>query len=488
MTFDVIVRGGRLATEPGAPLRDIGVSGGLIAEIAEEIAAPAAEEIDASGLHVLTGGVDPHVHLDDPGRTHWEGFALGTSALAAGGVTTCIDMPLNASPPTVDARSFELKLAAGSRASMIDFALWGGLIPGNREDMDDLAERGVIGFKAFMCHGGLEDFPPADDLTLYEGMERAAALGLLVGVHAENETITRELTARARAAGKHAMRDWAAARPIVAETEAIRRAIGFAEETGCALHVVHVSTGRGVALVTEARARGVDVTCEVCPHHLILTEEDGERLGMIAKCAPPLRAASQTDAMWAGVVSGEVPMVVSDHSPVPASAKRGDDVFAAWGGIAAGQSTMELLLTESVAAGRIPLDSVGDLFGAAAARRFVLPGKGRVEVGYDADLALVDLEDTRELSDGELRQRHSYSPFTGWTLRARVIRTILRGQTISRVGRPAVSRPLGRMIDPREVRTPPATSAASLAGSAASPAGSAASLAAPAAPPAPSAA
>ena len=254
--LDLIVRGGRLAPSRARRCATIAVAGGVIVEIAERDRRACAEEIDASGLHVLAGGIDPHVHLDDPGRTHWEGFALGTCALAAGGVTTAIDMPLNASPPTVDARSFDLKLAAGSRASMIDFALWGGLIPGNLDDMDDLAARGVVGFKAFMCEGGLEDFPPADDLTLYEGMQRAAALGLLVGVHAENETITRMLTARARAAGRHAMRDWARARPIVAETEAIRRAIGMAEETGCALHVVHVSTGRGVALVTRgARSR-----------------------------------------------------------------------------------------------------------------------------------------------------------------------------------------------------------------------------------------
>ena len=449
---DVIVRGGRLACEPGAPVGDVAIADGVIVEIAAEIDGPCAEEIDATGLHVLAGGIDPHVHLDDPGRTHWEGFALGTCALAAGGVTTAIDMPLNASPPTVDARSFDLKLAAGSRASMIDFALWGGLIPGNLDDMDDLAARGVVGFKAFMCEGGLEDFPPADDLTLYEGMQRAAALGLLVGVHAENDTITRMLTARARAAGRHAMRDWARARPIVAETEAIRRAIGMAEETGCALHVVHVSTGRGVALVTEARGRGVDVTCEVCPHHLILTEDDAERLGMIAKCAPPLRPVAETEALWQALVAGEVPMVVSDHSPVPASAKRGEDVFAAWGGIAAGQSTLELLLTEGCATGRLPLERVGELFAAGAARRFALPGKGRLERGFDGDLALVDLDDTRELSAGELRQRHSYSPFTGHTLRARVMRTILRGRTISRVGRPAVERPIGRMVDIRAIR------------------------------------
>ncbi len=162
-------------------------------------------------------------------------------------------------------------------------------------------------------------------------MVRAASLGLLVGVHCENETITRELTARARAAGRHAMHDWARARPIVAETEAIRRAIGLAEETGCALHVVHVSTGAGVALVTEARTRGVGVTCEVCPHHLILTEGDAERPGMIAKCAPPLRSSAETDALWRALVAGEIGMVASDHSPVPASAKSGDDVFAGAG-------------------------------------------------------------------------------------------------------------------------------------------------------------
>ena len=219
---------------------------------------------------------------------------------------------------------------------------------------------------------------------------------------------------------------------------------------------MHVSTGAGVALVTEARARGADVTCEVCPHHLILTEEDAERLGAIAKCAPPLRPFEETEALWRAVAEGEVAMVVSDHSPAPLSAKGGDDVFDAWGGIAAGQSTMELLLTEGVAAGRLSLDRVGELFAAGAARRFALPGKGRIEPGYDADLALVDLAEERTLEESELRQRHPYSPFTGRTLRARVIRTILRGATISRAGRPAVSKPIGRMIDVRTAREPAA--------------------------------
>ena len=195
-------------------------------------------------------------------------------------------MPLNAHPPTLDAASFDLKRAAAEASSLVDFALWGGLVPGNLDHLDELAERGVVGFKAFMSASGIDDFAASDDLTLYEGMARAARLGRIVAVHAENDAITRALAERAIAEGRTGIRDYLASRPIVAELEAISRAILFAEETGCALHVVHVSTGRGVALVAEARARGVDVTCETCPHYLVLTEEDVERIGPARQVRP----------------------------------------------------------------------------------------------------------------------------------------------------------------------------------------------------------
>ena len=198
-------------------------------------------------------------------------------------------MPLNAHPPTVTAAAFDAKRRCLERGALVDIALWGGLVPGDVEAMDELAARGVVGFKAFMCSSGIDDFPAVDDLTLYEGMCRAASLGLPVAVHAESEAITAGLAQRARAEGRTAMRDFLASRPAVAELEAIARAIALAQESGCSLHVVHVSTGRGVALVAEARARGVDVTCETCPHYLVLTEEDAEALGNVAKCAPPLR-------------------------------------------------------------------------------------------------------------------------------------------------------------------------------------------------------
>ena len=297
-------------------------------------------------MYVLPGVIDGHVHMNEPGRADWEGFETGTRALAAGGATTAIDMPLNAHPPTVTGAAFDEKRRCLERSAHVDIALWGGLVPGGVEAMDELAARGVVGFKAFMCASGIDDFPAVDDLTLYDGMCRAATLGLPVAVHAESEVITAGLAQRARADGRTAIRDFIASRPAVAELQAIARAIALADESGCSLHVVHVSTGRGVALVAAARARGVDVSCETCPHYLVLTEEDAEVLGNVAKCAPPLRPREETAALWQALQDGTLPMVASDHSPAPWALKSGDDAFAAWGGISGCQTMLSLLLTE----------------------------------------------------------------------------------------------------------------------------------------------
>ena len=445
--YDLIVRGARLGWLSDAPVGDVAVADGVFAEVGSEVSGDAVEVVDGSRLHLLPGGVDPHVHLNEPGRTEWEGIATGTAALAVGGVTCAIDMPLNSSPPVLDGASFDLKAAAVSGSARVDLALWGGLVPGDVDRLDELAARGVMGFKAFMSYGGLDDFPPVDDLTLYEGMTRAASLGLPVAVHAESDTITAGLAARARAAGRTGVRDYLASRPIVAETEAISRALHLASETGCALHVVHVSTGRGVALVAEARARGVDATCETCPHYLVLDEEDAERLGATAKCAPPLRPRGECDALWAALAAGDVAMVSSDHSPSPPSLKGGEDFFAVWGGIAGAQSSLELLLSEGVHAGRIQLPALASLFAATAASRFALPGKGVVEPGADADLELVDLEHARVLQASELRSRHPISPYVGRDFRGRVVRTILRGRTVALNGE-VVGEPAGRLLRP----------------------------------------
>jgi len=407
--FDLIVRQGIV---DGRAV-DVGITDGLIAAVAPELSG-ARHELYAGRQYLLPGGLDPHVHFNEPGRTHWEGLQTGSAALAAGGYTAFFDMPLNSSPPVVDGAAFDAKLAAARAASCVDFGLWGGLVPGHLDRLEELAERGVIGLKAFMSNSGIEEFASVDDVTLYEGMAIAARLGLIVAVHAENDALT------ARSFGPGA-RDWFASRPVVAELEAISRALLFASETGCALHVVHVSSGRGVALIAAARAAGVDVTCETCPHYLFLTQDDVETLGAIAKCAPPMRDAPEQLELWRRLRAGEVEMVTSDHSPSEPALKEGE-FGAAWGGIASCQSTRELLLK-----GELDPGFVAELTATAPAERFGIARKGRIAPGYDADLALIDPHAPYRLAAEDLRYRHRISPYVGRTFPARVTRTLLRG-------------------------------------------------------------
>ncbi|WP_025745851.1 allantoinase [Kallotenue papyrolyticum] len=445
--YDLIVRGATLVSGTAEYRADLAIADGLIAALEPELTGSAAEEIDARGLHLFPGLIDAHVHFNAPGRADWEGFATGTRALAAGGVTSYCDMPLNAHPPTIDAAAFDAKLAVARRDSLVDFALWGGIVPDNLERLDELAARGVIGFKAFMSNSGIDDFPCVDDLTLYEGMQRAARLGLPVAVHAENDTITARLARRAIAAGRTDTRAYLDSRPAIAEVEAIGRALLLAEASGCAVHIVHVSTGRGVALVAEARAHGVDASCETCPHYLAFTDEDMERLGAVLKCAPPLRTPSEQEALWAALHSGAIPIVASDHSPAPPELKRGADFFGIWGGISGCQFTLQVLLSEGYARRGLPLSRIAAVTAEAVARRFRLPGKGRLAVGADADLALVDLRAEVVPHAQDLFFRHRYSPYIGRTMRGRVVRTLVRGTTVFREGA-IVAAPLGRLLRP----------------------------------------
>ncbi len=450
MPYDLIIRHGTVVTPEGEAHADVAVADGVIAAVGPELAGDAREELDARGLHLFPGLIDAHVHFNEPGRADWEGWATGSAALAAGGGTVAVEMPLNANPPTCDAASFAQKLAYAEANALTDFALWGGLVPGDLSRLDELAASGVIGFKAFMSASGTPEFAAADDLTLYEGMARAARLNLPVAVHAESEALTAALAARAVAAGRLSARDYLESRPVVAELEAIQRALLFAAETGCRLHIVHVSCGRGVALVSEARARGVDVTCETCPHYLVLTDEDVERIGAAAKCAPPLRASADQAELWARLFAGEVAFVASDHSPAPATMKGQSQAgfFGIWGGIAGAQSTLELLLTEGHHRRGLSLPAIAALTAANVAKRLRLaPRKGTIAPGADADLALVDLGVEWTLSSDDLRDRHRLSPYIGRALRGRVVRTLRRGQTIYHQGRVAEGAG-GRLIRP----------------------------------------
>lgn len=436
----MIVRGGSVVTPEGVIAADLAVEDGRIVEIARELPGN-GEEIDARGLTVLPGLIDVHVHFNQPGRAEWEGAATGSQALAAGGGATFFDMPLNSSPCTVGPREFDEKRAALEAASVTDFGLWGGLVPGNRGLMADLAARGAIGFKAFMTDSGLPEFPRADDLTLYEGMCEAARLGLPVAVHAENDELVNGLARRAVEEGHHAIRDYLDSRPVLAEVEAIRRAALFADEAGAKLHIVHVSSGRGVAAALEARARGVDISIETCAHYLYFTEADMLRLGAVAKCAPPLRDAAERKALWRSVLRGDVDMVASDHSPAPAAMKQDPNFFRIWGGIAGVQSTLAVLLELA------PVERIAALTAANPARRFGIARKGRLAVGQDADFTLVDTAAEYTVTRESLFQKHGLSPYMGSTFRGVVRRTVVRGQTVFLDGK-IVGTPKGRMVRP----------------------------------------
>lgn len=442
---DMLIRGGSVVTPEGVSRADVQISDGKIEAVGPDLSG-AKVEVDAHGLLVFPAVIDVHLHFNEPGRTSWEGAASGSRALAAGGGTLFFDMPLNSTPCTVNAHEFHRKKAALEAASVTDFALWGGLIPGGVGELAPLAECGAIGYKAFLCDSGLPEFPRADDLTLFEGMREAARLGLPVAVHAESHEITAGLARRCVEQGRRGVRDFLASRPVVAELEAIQRATLLAAETGAKLHIVHVSSGRGVVLAAEARLRGADVSIETCAHYLCFTDEDMERLGAVAKCAPPLRDANMQSALWDEVLRGTVQIVASDHSPAPPEMKSGE-FWGAWGGIAGVQSTLAVLLDRGFHQRGLPLERIASLVASEPARRFRIPGKGRIEVGCDADLVLVSLDESRTLRSEDLFQRHAISPYVGLDFRGVVRQTIRRGQTIYKDGRITAESP-GRLVRP----------------------------------------
>ncbi len=415
--FDLIVRAKNI---------QIAIEAEKIVQIASEILSPSHAELEVQHLYAMPAVVDAHVHFNQPGNQAWEGILSGSRALAVGGGTVFIDMPLNSIPVTTTKAALDLKLEALQNNAATDYAVWGGLTPDSLPHLEQLAAGGVIGFKAFMSGSGLPEFERSDEETLLEGMRMAAKLGLPVAVHAESEAITSALTKVARENGETSIRDYLDSRPVQAEFEAIETAIALAAETGCALHIVHISCIGGMEMVHNAKARGVNVTAETCPHYLWFDETDLERLGAVLKCAPPVRGRIEIESLWANF--GLIDTIGSDHSPAPPSMKTDSDFFKIWGGISGVQSTLEVMLTAAQARG-IPLEQLAQKLSANPAKRFGLNHKGQLELGFDADIALVEFK-SWQLEQTDLHYRHAQSPYIGANLSARVKHTILRGQTI----------------------------------------------------------
>lgn len=447
---ELVVRGGEIVTPRGLLKADLGIAGGRIVNVDTEIADDARDAIDASGRWVFPGIIDAHVHFNEPGRAEWEGLTSGPAALCAGGGTAFFDMPLNSEPPAIDAAALERKRAVAEKKSCIDFALWGGLVPGNLGQLEGLRDAGAIGLKAFMCASGIDSFPAVDEATLREGMKRAAELGLIVAVHAEDDAGAARLAAEQRERGYTDARGWLDSRPVAIELTAIRTALDAAEATGCALHIVHVSSPEGIALVTGAKGRGVNVTAETCPHYLLLSEDDVLRSGAPAKCAPPLRDEARRRAMWRELAAGAIDTVGSDHSPAPPEMKASEDFFAIWGGIAGCQHGYELLFSEARARVDELFPRLAAVLAANVAKRFGLAAtKGEIAVGRDADLCIVEPVEERTIEAAELLTRHRFSPYVGRRSRARVVHTIVRGVPVFSSGKLTGGAPRGQFLVPR---------------------------------------
>jgi allantoinase len=436
--YDLVIVNGVVVLEDGIEEVEIGVRDGRIADLGAELERGGARVLDAAGLTVLPGMIDAHVHFNEPGYGYWEGFASGSSALAAGGCTTYIDMPLNGVPPTVNVAALEQKRRSASASSLVDYAFWGGLMPGNLEQLPLLAAAGVVGFKAFMSSPGddqEEAFRRSDDRALLEGMKVIAGLGSVLVLHAEDEDLVSELSARAIAEGRGSAADYAASRPIEAEARAVAKALAYAKQTGCRLHFAHISSVEAVEAIWRARQDGQDVSMETCPHYLTLTADDLADKGAVAKCAPPLRDVKEQAGLWRCLEEGRIDLIASDHSPCPPELKEGADMFSAWGGIAGAQSSLELLVDEGHLKRGIPLTRISRLLSGAPAERFGLShSKGAIRAGCDADLVLIDLHHAYRLTSDMLFQRHKLSPYVDREIGCKVKLTLLRGMMVYEEG------------------------------------------------------
>lgn len=451
MKYDTVIRNGRVVTPMEIIESEVGISEGKIVAIGSNLAASADSVIDAHGQLVLPGMVDAHVHINEPGRSGWEDYNTGSKALAAGGTTSMVVMPLNALPARTTQKDFEAQRQIAASKSYIDFALYGGLVPGNLSEIEKMADSGAAGFKAFMATTGTDipgDFKNVDDYELFRGMQAIAKTGLRLSLHAENAVLTDRLAEEFESEGKTSIQDYVDSRPPMVEVEAVRRALYLARQAGCKLHFVHLSTGEAVREVVKARNEGQDVTCETCVHYLTLTVDDFKKIGPEAKCSPALRTKDVLDDLWKMVESGAVSAVTSDHSPAPLSMKQDPDnnIFNIWGGITGAQNNVDLFYDVAVRSGRLSILEFTKLIAQGPAELFGLKNKGQISIGYDADFTFLDPDQSYIEKPEDLYYKNPHSAYIGRKINARVTQTILRGKTIYTLKGGIVGQSKGRFL------------------------------------------
>lgn len=449
--LDLIIKNGKVVLSTGVVDTDIGIKDGKIAIIQKGITAKADHEWDAANQYIFPGMIDVHVHFSEPGREHWEGFHTGSMMMAAGGCTTYFDMPLNGIPSTVNKAALDQKARIGNEKSYVDFSLWGGLVPGNDQDLESLAESGVIGFKAFISTTGNKEFEAADDMTLLNGMKTIAKLNKVLALHSESAAITNWLKEEKERNGKVSADDYLDSRPIIAEVEAVERAIYYAELTGCPLHFVHISSARAIEKIEHAKQRGMNITVETCPHYLLFNHGHLKELGTIAKCAPPLREEEEQQKLISLLIEDKFDMISSDHSPCTFDLKdpKVYNLFQAWGGISGGQfsllSTIELAVKYD-----IPLEKVAKWTASSPAERFGLSDhKGKITEGADADLAIVSLDDSYTVTEENYFAKNKQSLYINHTFPCRIVGTLNRGNVVFKDGEIVIENPVGGWVKPK---------------------------------------
>jgi allantoinase len=447
--------GGTLVTDYGVFAADLVLEDERIAAIVDRdgTAASGADDlIDATGLHILPGAIDPHAHFEDPGHTEREDFTTGTMSAAAGGITTVIEHPLTY-PPVTTAELYREKREMAKRKVVVDFGLWGALTAPSLPEMREQWEEGAKGFKAFMPFSE-PAYPHVTDAEFLAGMHEAADLGALVLVHAENDSLLRANLARLEAAGRRDVLAHHESRPAIVEEEAVHRALFLAEHAGVRIQIVHVSSPRSAEFVRQAKKAGQPASMEICPHHLLLDLDDLVRLGPYGRCAPALRPRALVERLWGYVLSGVADSLVSDHCAYTIEEKEAgwENIFAAPLGCQVMQETVPLVLDEAINRRGLGLPEFARFSSTNAARVARLyPKKGTVLVGADADLALYDLDaDWVVDAKGQQFSKNPWSPFDGRRSRTKLVRTIVRGETVYREHEICVDPGYGRFLSSQD--------------------------------------